>query len=382
MHPQQTILGEVEWSEDKLYYLRRTPIRQFGGLDKSSRSLVHFVIHDMFTGSIIQEISVENGNSLVPYKRLMYDVMVVDRPLKHFILVRDEHGSPWRMDLMATVYTLAGKVVGKFRISPEPVLSPDGNITRNIFVDFTHRHDVFNITETFYCDFNEHYSARNAVEGQDYEVFPPEAVTFNSWCISPRKDKKGEFGIEQQQYQSPLAEREALSLKEKEKEEDLKPTSRFDILFSTLDVSVICYDVDVQEIGIDVVVYEESGDVTPGSTSKLPHMQVARRKISDKRLVKRPDKNGLLQQLGKQFENVLNLKGGTNGDLNGGEKADIQIARFVPEKGLLVKGIVHNDYWFCVEWLDQYLTFHTSWSPEGGGAEISGILILDFHPPW
>lgn len=376
MDPQQTILGEVEWSEDKLYYLRRTPIPSFDGLDTRDRSVVHFVTHDIFTGAIIQEIALENGNDLVAYKCLAYDVMVVDRPLKHFILVRDRGRGPWT-DLIATIYTLTGKIVGKFLISPEQSMSQNGDITRNIFVDFARRHDVFNITETFYCDFNEQY----VVGDEQYVVneehpFPPETITFNSWCIYPQKKVEG-FSIEQRQYTSPVTRKEYLTRKENGVEPT--PMARFDILFSTLDVSVMCYDVDAMEIGIDVGVYEERGS---GSSGKHCLEQVARRRLSDRRLVNHIDDRAPLE---KYFEKVLDSGRGPKGDGRCVEdvgKCGIKIARFVPGEGLLVKGSVHNDYWSCVELCDRYLKFHTTWKPDDGGDLLSGILVLDFHPPW
>lgn len=377
MDPQQTILGEVEWSDDKLYYLRRTPVTGFDGLDTADRSVVHFVTHNMFTGAITQEIALEDGNDLVAYKHLAYDVMVVDRPLKHFILVRDHGGNPWRMDLVATIYTLAGRVVGKFLISPEQIVSPNGGITRNIFVDLTHRHDVFNITETFYCNFNEQYTIHCVVGDEEYP-FPPETITFNSWCIHPQKKMEG-FAVEQRQYTSPVTKEEHLARKENGVEP--KPMARFDILFSTLDVSVVCYDVGVMEIGIDVGVYEETGSDNSG---KLRLEQVARRKLSDKRLISYIGDCAPLQ-LENHFETVLDLEGGPKGDgkcAGDAEKSEVKIARFIPGKGLLVRGFVHHDYWFCVEWCDRYLTFHTSWRPDDGSDVISGILVLDFHPPW
>lgn len=376
MDPQQTILGEVEWSEDKLYYLRRTPIRSFDGLDTADRSVVHFVIHDMFTGAITQEITLENGNDLVAYRHLSYDVMVVDRPLKHFILIRDHGGNPWRMDLVATIYTLTGKIVGKFLISPEQIASPNGGISRNIFVDLTHRHEVFNITETFYCDFNEQYAV-DCVAGREFERFPPETVTFNSWCIHPQGKMEG-FAIEQRQYTSPVS---GEYLSQNELGVELKPSSRLDILFSTLGVSVICYDVDAMGIGIDVGVYEERSS---DSSGKLRLEQVARRKLSDKRLINHIGERVPLQ-LEKHFEKVLDLEEELKGDekwAEDAEKSETRVARFVPDKGLLVRGFVHSDYWLCVEWRDRYLTFHTSWRPDGGGDFVSGTLILDFHPPW
>lgn len=374
MDPQQTILGEVEWSDSKLYYLRRTPVPGSDGLDTANRSIVHFVTHNMFTGAITQEISLEGGNDLVAYKHLAYDVMIVDRPLKHFILVRDHGGNPWRMDLVATIYTLAGRVVGKFLISPEQIVSPDGGITRNIFVDLTHRHDVFNITETFYCNFNEQYTVHCVTDGE--YPFPPETITFNSWCIRPQKKIEG-FAVEQRQYTSPVTREEYLARRENGVEP--KPMARFDILFSTLDVSVLCYDVGVMEIGIDVGVYEETGSDNSG---KLLLEQVARRKLSDKRLISQIDGRAPLQ-LEKRFETALDLEGGLKEDEKRAGDAEVKIARFIPGKGLLVKGFVHQDYWFCVEWCDRYLAFHTSWRPDdGGGGVVSGILALDFHPPW
>lgn len=381
MGPQQTILGEVEWSEDKLYYLRRTPIQGFNSLDTADRSTVHFVIHDMFTGAITQEIVLENGNDLVSYKYLSYDVMVVDKPLKHFILVRDYDGNPWRMELMATIYSLTGKIVGKFLICPEKIVSPEGTIARNIFVDFTHRHDVFNITETFYCDFNARYLGPHIPPSREDEKFPPETIVFNSWCIHPQK-KKGGFAIEQRQYNLPVTEREALSLKEMG--ETPKPASRFDILFSTLDTSIVCYDVDTMEIGIDVGVYEERKGSSPDSSGKLHFEQVARRKFSDKRLIDRIGDCAPLP-LEERFDKALSLETGkVEGDKRCVEnvRGEDRIARFVPGKGLLVRGFVHQGYWFCVEWCDRYLGFHTSWTPDDGGDYVSGILILDFYPPW
>lgn len=363
MDPQQTILGEVEWSEDKLYYLRRTPIPSFDGLDTRDRSIVHFVTHDIFTGAIVQEVALENGNDLVAYKCLAYDVMVVDRPLKHFILVRDRGSSPWT-DLVATIYTLTGKIVGKFLISPEQIISPNGGITRNIFVDFARRHDVFNITETFYCDFNEQYTV------EEVDPFPPETITFNSWCIHPQKKVEG-FAIEQRQYTLPVTKKEYLTRKENGVEP--KPMARFDILFTTLDVSVVCYDVDVMEIGIDVGVYEERSSDNSG---KLRLEQVARRKLSDRRLV---NHIGDCAPLGKYPEKGPKGDGKYAEDMR---KSGIKIARFVPGKGLLVRGSVHSEYWSCVELCDRYLKFHTSWKPDDGGDLLSGILVLDFHPPW
>lgn len=363
MDPQQTILGEVEWSEDKLYYLRRTPIPNFDGLDTRDRSIVHFVTHDIFTGAIVQEIALENGNDLVAYKYLEYDVMVVDRPLKHFILVRDCGSNPWT-DLVATIYTLTGKIVGKFLISPEQIISPNGGVARNMFVDFARRHDVFNITETFYCDFSKQY-----VFDEEYP-FPPETITFNSWCIHPQKKVEG-FAVEQRQYTLPVTKKEYFTRKENGVEP--KPMARFDILFTTLDISVVCYDVDVMEVGVDVGVYEER---RPDNSGKLRLEQVARRKLSDRRLV---NHIGDCAPLEKYPEKGLKGDGKCAEDAR---KSGIKIARFVPGKGLLVRGSVHNEYWSCVELCDRYLKFHTCWKPDDGGDLLSGILVLDFHPPW
>lgn len=361
MHPQQTILGEVEWSEGKLFYLRRTPIPSFEGLDTSARSLVHFVIHDMFTGAITAEIPLENGNDVVAYRFLSYDVMVVDRPLKHFILVRDHCETDTRLDLLATIYTLSGKIVGKFLIYPEDITSGERNVARNIFVDFTHRHDVFNITETFFCDFVEPTLPRALREAGMHLASrqkPPKAVLFNSWSIAPKRGGSG-FIAEQRRYESPIIGAN-----------DQSPvpyvagvmSSRgsAEILFSTLDVGVICYDMGAEEIGIDVAVYEERRKEEQNLKGIIRHEQVTRRRITDKRITNGPGR-GVVKQA----------------------EGDLQIGRFDKNGGLQVKGEVHCDYWYCVKWLDRYLTFHTWWGPDvDDPPEGSGILVLDFHPPW
>ncbi|KAH8146156.1 uncharacterized protein LAJ45_09846 [Morchella importuna] len=362
MHPQQTILGELEWSEGKLFYLRRTPILSFDGLDTSARSLVHFVIHDMFTGDITAEMPLENGNDVVAYRFLSYDVMVVDRPLKHFILVRDHCETDTRLDLLATIYTLSGKIVGKFLIYPEDITSGERNVARNIFVDFTHRHDVFNITETFFCDFSEPMIPavlREAGMQLSSRQKPPKAVLFNSWSIAPERGGTG-FAVEQRRYESPIVAVDRVQSPTHHIAGDIGLRGSAEILFSTLDVGVICYDMGSEEIGIDVAVYEERPKEEQNLKGIVRHEQVTRRRITDKRIVNSPGREVVKQAEG-----------------------DLQIGKFDKDGGLQVKGEVHCDYWYCVKWLDRYLTFHTWWGPYvDDPPEGSGILVLDFHPPW
>lgn len=230
IHLPQRLLGEVDFAQDRLTYIRKTPQNKNG----CTSIVLHFVAHDILTGSILLETELERSWEISNGDQFF--VMVTDRPFKRLIILHEDTDVHVSLcgPVFVRVFSISdgppGKLLAKYDLRHSPFL---GNrvgervfIESDLYMDYPPKGEVFWVVESCFVFVDKHLKrvAHNAGPSSDPEELPmpeeefdeeddsgdeggvmPETVAFSAWSVQPTTRSSG-FEMVQSVYRSHIDE--------------------------------------------------------------------------------------------------------------------------------------------------------------------------------
>lgn len=202
--------------------------------------MLHFVAHDILTGSILLETELERSWEISNGDQFF--VMVTDRPFKRLIILHEDtdvHVSLWG-PVFVRVFSIndgpPGKLLAKYDLRHSPFL---GNrvgervfIESDLYMDYPPKGEVFWVVESCFIFVDKRLkrishnssSAGSPLDPEDAQMSEeepdgeddsgdeggvvPETVAFSAWSVQPTTKSSGERGFEMVQsvYRSHIDE--------------------------------------------------------------------------------------------------------------------------------------------------------------------------------
>lgn len=237
IHLPQRLLGEVDFAQDRLTYIRKTPQNKNG----YTSTVLHFVAHDILTGSILLETELERSWEISNGDQFF--VMVTDRPFKRLIILHEDTDVHVSLcgPVFVRVFSISdgppGKLLAKYDLRHSPFL---GNrvgervfIESDLYMDYPPKGEVFWVVESCFVFVDKHlkrvaHNTSSAGSSSDPEELQmpeeeldeeeddsgdeggvmPKTVAFSAWSVQPTTKSFGEKGFEMVQsvYRSHIDE--------------------------------------------------------------------------------------------------------------------------------------------------------------------------------
>lgn len=238
------LLGEVDFAQDRLTYIRKSPIsdptsiqsdgesefedeedyedieegesdgEEFEEEDDDDdgdpkRSVLHFVVHDIHTGKVLMETELERSWELS--KGDQFFVMVTDRPFKRLIILHEDTAmlpTTWG-PVFIRVFSIAdgppGKMLAKYEIRHSPYVGSRVGarvyMESDLYMDYPPKGEVFWVVESCYVYVDRREPAGSITFGDDNE---PDSVSFSAWSVQPSPAPGPPFSMVRSVYRSTL----------------------------------------------------------------------------------------------------------------------------------------------------------------------------------
>ncbi|KAH0608493.1 uncharacterized protein H6S33_001627 [Morchella sextelata] len=383
----QRLLGEVDFAQDRLTYIRKTPITHH-------RAILHFVAHNILTGETLLETELERSSEISNGDQFF--VMVTDRPFKRLIILHEDTDalpSLWG-PVFVRVFSIndgpPGRLLAKYDLKHSPFL---GNrfgdrafVESDLYMDYPPKGEVFWIVESCFvfidkrpppppCPGHPATCACTYTYDSDTDTaVTPSTVSFSAWSVQPNPTAPAGFEMVQSIYRSIIDEGKdfqrrfripaddtavpanvpragaaattAVAAVEK-KEAFRDRCQRFEIFLPEEQCSATFYNVKpsgdtgpMRRFRIDVGSYRSAGVGTGGER--------------------------VMVQSGRMVVRVA----------GGGGRAWRSVEGGVVE----VRGEVYNEFLHGVQWSERHLALRTRWREEG--RVVAAIVVFDFGCLW
>jgi hypothetical protein len=438
------MLGEPDTAKDNFIYVRKT-IRESTSAAATSVPhediAVHLMVHDLRTGHRKASILLERGDEIA--KGDLFFIVVSDSSFKRLVVLFERGAQPEKahVTVYTRVYSLidpaAGCLLAEYKISGNhSSLVPRGRYHQvransSVCVDYPSRLEKFDIVESLFVTamISAHERDRTgspddpdepALEDPEADLLrlsramtgrlglyapihlSPPVIPYAVWEVSsPCKARPENLQLTPRRYLAELSmERDFFS------GGDMEPPilgmpemcSRFEVFLPLEDCSAVFAQRGRHRYVLDVACYEQIDEDTyrrkyanrtttmPGTDWVIPRDVESNEFFAQQGGGKRTK---LLRQCSRHPLTARRLGTLPDPPMENEKLEDARPYEIDPQTGeIRIKGRV--DTWFLpsIQWSEKCFTIRTNWTEKVPGGEpgqrtgVTGIVVLDFSPPW